>query len=39
MAKHDKPFKCDLPFCPNNGVGFARPDQLERHKAQVKHRT
>ena len=36
MARHDKQYKCDLPNCPNR-EGFARIDQLERHKRQVKH--
>jgi hypothetical protein len=37
MMKHRKDYKCDLPNCPNKGKGFARPDQLARHKQNVKH--
>jgi hypothetical protein len=36
MQKHEKLYHCDLPNCPNK-TGFARLDQLERHKAKVKH--
>lgn len=36
MQKHAKMFRCDLPNCPNM-TGFARLDQLERHKAKVRH--
>lgn len=36
MQKHEKPYRCDLPNCPNT-TGFARLDQLERHKQKVKH--
>ncbi|KAH8590663.1 hypothetical protein B0O99DRAFT_691441 [Bisporella sp. PMI_857] len=37
LLRHEKMFKCDLPGCPNNGKGFARSDQLDRHKQNVKH--
>lgn len=36
LQKHDKPFKCDLPGCTNR-TGFARIDQLNRHKATTRH--
>ena len=36
LDRHDKIYKCDLPGCTNT-KGFARPDQLERHKQTVKH--
>ncbi|KAF2204242.1 hypothetical protein GQ43DRAFT_438141, partial [Delitschia confertaspora ATCC 74209] len=36
LQKHEKPFKCDLPGC-NNRSGFARLDQLQRHKQKVQH--
>ncbi|KAK6515744.1 hypothetical protein TWF281_004334 [Arthrobotrys megalospora] len=34
LQKHEKPFKCDEPGCPNKS-GFARSDQLRRHKINV----
>jgi hypothetical protein len=36
LQKHQKPFKCDLPGCTNKS-GFARLDQLQRHKEKVQH--
>ncbi|KAK4449071.1 hypothetical protein QBC34DRAFT_97816 [Podospora aff. communis PSN243] len=36
LQKHEKPFKCDLPGCANHS-GFARIDQLLRHKAMARH--
>jgi hypothetical protein len=36
LLRHEKVFKCDLPGCTNT-KGFARIDQLERHKREVKH--
>ncbi|KAK0744874.1 hypothetical protein B0T21DRAFT_358586 [Apiosordaria backusii] len=38
LEKHEKRYKCDLPGCPKPGRGFARPDQLQRHKDTVAHR-
>ncbi|PHH62489.1 hypothetical protein CDD81_7062 [Ophiocordyceps australis] len=37
--KHRKPWRCDVPGCPNppKKRRFARRDGLERHKATVKH--
>ncbi|VBB84699.1 Putative protein of unknown function [Podospora comata] len=37
LEKHEKRFKCDLPGCPKPEKGFARADQLERHKQKVAH--
>ncbi|KAK4171057.1 hypothetical protein QBC36DRAFT_340682 [Triangularia setosa] len=37
LEKHEKRFKCDLPGCPKPERGFARADQLERHKQKVVH--
>lgn len=37
MLKHEKIYKCNLPYCNNRGKGFARPDQLRRHQLTVKH--
>lgn len=36
LQLHERAFKCDLPGCTNT-KGFARIDQLERHKTSVKH--
>ena len=36
LEKHEKRYRCDIPGC-NNKTGFARIDQLERHKRMVKH--
>ncbi|KAI8625003.1 hypothetical protein F5Y19DRAFT_451951 [Xylariaceae sp. FL1651] len=36
LQKHMKPFRCDLPGCKNT-KGFARIDQLKRHKEIVTH--
>lgn len=36
LHKHGKPYKCDLPNCTNK-TGFARRDQLQRHKRDVSH--
>jgi hypothetical protein len=38
LQLHERAFKCDLPGCTNK-KGFARIDQLERHKTSVKHHT
>jgi len=38
LQLHERAFKCDLPGCTNK-KGFARFDQLERHKTSVKHHT
>ena len=37
--KHRKPWRCDIPGCPNppKKRRFARRDGLERHKTTVKH--
>jgi hypothetical protein len=37
MQKHEKRYKCDIPGCTNKD-GFARKDQLRRHKESVSHR-
>ncbi|KAL8729383.1 MAG: hypothetical protein Q9166_004776 [cf. Caloplaca sp. 2 TL-2023] len=34
--KHEKRFRCDIPGCTNK-TGFARIDQLNRHKQTVRH--
>ncbi len=36
LQKHLKVYKCDIPGCRNKS-GFARPDQLARHKETVAH--
>jgi hypothetical protein len=36
LEKHEKTCKCDLPGCTNT-KGFARIDQLRRHKDTVRH--
>jgi len=36
MSKHAKPYRCNLPGCPNV-KGFARQDQLKRHQSTVPH--
>ena len=36
LQKHLKVYKCDVPGCKNRS-GFARSDQLERHKKTVAH--
>jgi len=36
LSKHAKPFRCNLPGCPNV-KGFARQDQLKRHQINVPH--
>ncbi|KAK0659140.1 hypothetical protein QBC41DRAFT_50238 [Cercophora samala] len=37
LEKHEKRYKCDMPGCPKPEKGFARLDQLERHKQNVSH--
>ena len=37
LEKHEKTYKCDIPGCTNT-KGFARIDQLRRHKETVRHR-
>ncbi|EFR05453.1 hypothetical protein MGYG_09195 [Nannizzia gypsea CBS 118893] len=36
LQKHEKAFKCTIPGCKNT-AGFARIDQLRRHKIEVHH--
>jgi len=36
LQKHEKLYKCDIPGCKNK-KGFARIDQLRRHKQVVAH--
>ncbi|KAM5434467.1 hypothetical protein McanCB21832_003877 [Microsporum canis] len=36
LQKHEKAFKCSIPGCKNT-TGFARIDQLKRHKIEVHH--
>ena len=36
LEKHEKRYKCDIPGCTNT-KGFARVDQLVRHKETVRH--
>ena len=36
LEKHEKRYKCDIPGC-TNAKGFARVDQLVRHKETVRH--
>lgn len=36
LQKHEKAFKCNIPGCKNT-AGFARIDQLRRHKIEVHH--
>ena len=36
LQKHEKLYKCDIPGCKNK-KGFARIDQLKRHKQVVSH--
>ena len=36
LQKHEKRYRCNIPGCTNK-TGFARVDQLERHKRDVKH--
>ncbi|GAB1313953.1 hypothetical protein MFIFM68171_04163 [Madurella fahalii] len=35
-ARHQKPFKCDVPDCPKASEGFSTNNDLDRHK-QCKH--
>ena len=37
LEKHEKTYRCDIPGC-TNMKGFARIDQLRRHKETVRHR-
>ena len=36
LEKHEKTYRCDIPGCTNT-KGFARIDQLRRHKETVRH--
>ncbi|KAK2857316.1 hypothetical protein FQN49_004826 [Arthroderma sp. PD_2] len=36
LQKHAKAYKCNIPLC-KNSAGFARIDQLKRHKIEVHH--
>jgi hypothetical protein len=36
LQKHEKRYRCDIAGCTNK-TGFARIDQLERHKRDVRH--
>lgn len=38
LQLHERTFKCDIPGCTNT-KGFARIDQLERHKRVVQHKS
>ncbi|KAK4657849.1 hypothetical protein QC762_201510 [Podospora pseudocomata] len=34
-ARHEKPFKCDMPDCPKATEGFSTNNDLDRHRAGV----